>query len=1603
MNISGLNLFPHQTKHLEEKLASDVPEKRPNRATDNLAGSPPTGHKNKFIETGRKKLLSLFIKGEATKKFTNNPMAAFHWQKEDALLGADLNEGPVLSPEGLLINKQVVRRLALSLHKALDNALPEVPTKISDQKDKLSKAFFEIYASAYPLKTDSSKKLPTETEVTLAVREGFAGAEKVLKKLATELGKKGNVAGAIEYMKLAESCANWEQSASAVKARPIQDAVPKQKVKGMENIAPALNRAKSGAIPKHVEENPPSDDATEKVLTNQATDNLAGSVPTDHKNKSGDTGGKKWASIFKKRKAAKTSPNNPIAALNWKKEKALPASFTSGPVFRLEDLSIDRPLLRSLVVSLDNALPEVPEVPKVSPGVSENFFRQKENLSKAFFEIYASAYPLHTDFSKKHDPAAVTEGTLALAVRDGFADAAKSAKKLAAALSNEGHVAEAEKYSALAKLCVELKRAHLSAGAPHILDEFAKQEVTKIEKIVPGLNRAESGAIIEKSKGASFWVKGGQLFRLKLGGGFSKTDTLLVDDDKDLNYWTLYNGHFKVGLKEKVTKIFAKRDGSSGSGKIGATFGPTYKETATLPEMVKMTAVREADNSFAWSAGRMRRKRDRWMRGLEKSMANPIRLIQRSKNIPLYLSQRKVAKGAFNQDVMALFAEKFDGDKNGALTTLIKGAYPSATTSLAAKETLMSPMTYVPRPPEPAGATGYRPGREGWAHKAFDMGVELSKELETRDPNGGKLKASIEAEGERRRFDLERLKGSHAFLDIAYNKDREEPIRLFREMENAENHDDRLHLYREVNELISPRSAGDVPADRANAWPAAFLKTRTSENPQETLAKVEKACALLEEKYLQLIEVAPKLRAARTHSNVDYLKDDIEAAFETISKEIWNSQHPSGSGKQPRLPKKTKQITTLLAQSYDAASLALGAIGLHLTILKNEALAKSHSNDQGLTDSINNANQAYKRVRELLDSVFLPISHDQLMRHSTIASPGISRKTEAKVALRVRAGAKLNFWEDAAHKLSKIPVLNWLDLGGGTMAVEVNNGLGTAFLDLAAKYTYSEHPNLGRCGHFLDINVTGGIQAPLLKEAMEKIPALLEKLIKKVNLKKTGVDKEKTADADKNIRMMIEKKLGPWMKTVARETYMEGGSGITGVQMRFHAFPNTLGSSKTLGFEWQYTRITKEELATLNATITARSGGIENLGGEVNVQTGQRTATPRLEFMGGDLSYHMMQFPGLDKILSSASTNEERKKLLDENPFVKSQFFSTEAILKIVKSHAKFLKSIEEGAVKKHYGFSMYHDEKYKKFLESAAEQAFYAGNGDVDPEKVPESIYKRMTKQYASDDAIWHAKAKLWQDLYIRRTGISPITGERISDMDESEKPSEVDVRVDYFLNNPEGQEILDAYCNILRTYREANASLMVNEGYQLTLREPGTAKKTVGGQPDKPEFGGSEFETKFDTESEYSTTSETSVSDTESEYDTEFESVPGSPMHAAPVPETPMSEATPETSMSETAPKTISKVGGENKKILSEISENVMRSQLTRIGKQSKPASSNSASSTDLSVALTENPSRSHPSNGNIKIKSQLNAFDKRNAKESGFKKGAAEGLTAAVYLPR
>jgi len=204
------------------------------------------------------------------------------------------------------------------------------------------------------------------------------------------------------------------------------------------------------------------------------------------------------------------------------------------------------------------------------------------------------------------------------------------------------------------------------------------------------------------------------------------------------------------------------------------------------------------------------------------------------------------------------------------------------------------------------------------------------------------------------------------------------------------------------------------------------------------------------------------------------------------------------------------------------------------------------------------------------------------------------------------------------------------------------------------------------------------------------------------------------------------------------------------------------------------------------------------------------------------------------------------------------------------------------------------------------------------------------------------------------------------------------------------------------MRTYREANASLMVNEGYQLKLREPGTVKKTVGGQPDKSKFAESEFDTEteydtestteYDSESEYDTESEF-ASDTEFEYDMKYESLPGGQMH-----ETPVLATAPKIPLPETAPETIFKAGGENKKNHSETSENAMRSQLVRMGKQSKLASSKSASSSDSSVALIEKPSTSRSS----KRDGLLKFFGKKSAKENGFKKGAAGGMTAAL-LPR
>ncbi len=1194
-----------------------------------------------------------------------------------------------------------------------------------------------------------------------------------------------------------------------------------------------------------------------------------------------------------------------------------------------------------------------------------------------------------------------------MAVRDGFADAAKNAKKLAKALRSAGHKGPAEKYAALAELCVALKRAHLAAGARHILEEFTQQEVKRIEKVVPGLNRGMSGALIETSKGASALVKAGRLGRAKVGGGYQKTDTLLMDEDKDLNYWIVNSANLLGGVVTKVQHIFTTNNGTSHMGKLGFAFGPTYKETGTLSEIIKMMTVREADNSFFRSAGPKRRAIDRGMRRLEKGMGRLSRITQRSTNLPLYLSQRKVMKGAFNQDVMALFAEKFDGgNENGALTTLIKGAYPSARTSLTANETnettdttLMSPMAYVPRPPEPAGATGFRRGREGVAYQGVEINVEVKDQSETlTSPVGKRLRSIMEAGVGRRQFGLERLKVSHAFLDVTYSKDITASIRLLKDMENAGNHVVRTHLYRMVNEGISGIKEGDVLAEPGEVWPAAFLKTLKtsgSENPQETLEKVKTACDKLKNNYLQLIEAGSILRAARNHPGDD-MKMKAEAAFETISKEIWGGQHPNGSGKPQRPPKTTSQITTFLAQSYDAVSLALGAVGVHLAILKNVTLPELDANDQVGFDSIDAANKAYKEVRELMNGFSLPISHDQLMRHSTIVSPSVSRKKEVKVGYHLRAGAKLNPFEALAKRLSNIPGLGWVDLGRGTMILEVNNGVGTAFVDVGVKYTCSQHPNLGRGGHFIDITLKGGMQAPFLGEVLKKMPDFLKTIMKKAKLNPADTGEEKTAGVDKNLSMMIASKLGAAVETLAKEAYMEGGLAA-GVQIRFHAFPNTLGSSKTLGFGLQYMRFFTEEQLAVNGTLNINNGGVENLGGEANFQTGQRIVNPQFEYLGKDLSYHMLQFAGLDKILNSASTPKERKKLLDENPFVKSQFFSNKTIFEMVKNHAKFLESTKNGPVKKHYGFYMYHDKNYEGFLKSAAEQAFYADPGNMDPKNAPaESIYDRMTKNYASVKDVISAETELaGKQVFAKNLDLfDKITGK---DIESKKPPSEVDVRVDYFLNNPDGQKILAAYCEIVRTYKEANASLMVNEGYRLQLREKGTVRKpdTLGpvseaseleilapdsergssGVPESPEsetMVGSASDTEDESDTEYFDALNISVAEDESDTEDEPVDAPSNQTHKTPVPE----------------------AVEENKENLSENSKDVikdvMQGELLRKGRPStsKSVNLNTASSPDSSAALTEKSSRGRSSAGNNLRK----LLGMNNAKESGVNKGAA-----------
>lgn len=1074
---------------------------------------------------------------------------------------------------------------------------------------------------------------------------------------------------------------------------------------------------------------------------------------------------------------------------DWK-----PAEHTPhAPMFDPQDLRIDTDVLMYLARELANALPATRD--KVA-------LEYKDRLNAVFMKLFTDA---HAARGVPHSPAA--EAALALAARDGFAEAAKLARKLAKTFDGGNHGAcDAARCSALAELCVALKRAHLAAGARHILDAFVQREAAKLSEVVPGFVQKRSGSQLSKSKGISAFLRIGPVGSVLAGGGVSKTGRIRLDDDLDFDRLTEWRAHLGLGWKIGIGSSIAFIKKALVSGKLGGGLGSGYRKSASFVNLLKSDTVREADNAFARSAAPARRGRDAALRKLEQAAAAPARTYHRSHDIPFYLSQEKVAKGAFNRDLMLLFAQKVDGAADGRLAKLIGRAFPGHDENDVDGKPV-SPMTYVPV--NDTGGTTGRHGRERLPFKAVNMEFSATAHSKSRLPFGYRWRAGAVLAGEWRKLGLEKLHPSHVLLDAAYNKNIGQSLRMLRELENAPGYAARLHLYREGNRLVSSDSEGDKTQ---SGWPAAFLDTHGCTDRAARLRMIEEACARLAEKYRRLVAAAGTLNAARNHLGGDRnfdaeLKARMQSSFDMINNEIWGGGYvPEGgwrkSNRRPDLSDR-EEVVRLLAGSYDAVSLALGAAGAHLTMLKLAMADGGGPRSEKEAQRLAAADYAYRNTRELLDAVDLPVSHERLFRQSAIVLSSSSRKAEVKGSMGATGGFKANVPEAALNAIG-------MD-GDESVNVTVSNSAGSVGVDVSVSYQDTTHPNPGREGKFIDITAKAGAGFPIA--SIVQNAATVFRRMEKASGRGAGRGTTLPEDAAQPPQAGFDvRKLIADIKSVGMESSL-----CADVSIRLHAFPQEekkgQGAGSGYRMNLQYVRFARGTHTGVGVEAGV-GGGLVHVGGEITARTEETASSPELELMGRDLGYHMLQLPLLDDVLRSDPEEPSAEVLaarLNADTYLKHRYFGNNIILRMVKAHAKFLdddaaKGDDSGkSGQQDYDFSFYHQQRYADLLSTAAANAHHAPGSEA-TSPAPGSILERMNAPHLSLDELAQAKKKLKAKLSLPR-GHAGL--------------SDTDIRMRYFLADPNGRKIFDAYRQIVQTYKDANAALTLNGGYKMHLRD--------------------------------------------------------------------------------------------------------------------------------------------------------------------------------------
>lgn len=848
----------------------------------------------------------------------------------------------------------------------------------------------------------------------------------------------------------------------------------------------------------------------------------------------------------------------------------------------------------------------------------------------------------------------LSSSELGLKLRDGFASASQEARRLARSIPSRDPNAKqlALTYRCYSALFTELKRIHLTAAAPHVMDEYVQRKAATLKKLVPTIGDRVSGSNIISNRriGADHAFGPGTL-----GGALGANRFLLIDDDTETNFWKTYGGYAYGGVGGKLA-----RWGGKLTGKLGLEGSRTYFETESLEDTLRLVANLDANQSPQRSAGPNHRKGSRTFRSIFNQFAKNAlgRNYEPPAGAPSFLHDKKLTKG-YNYAKLNLIALALDELTEGhSLSELIAAAYPSAASVARVMMECDAPLPENPIHRTVPLSEPFCQGLVGIKNVSAGAKAFLGKSSARNGLVEGEMGVSIEGNWNTMQIDARMARFSHEILDPAHHRDLAQTLKLHRQLEShsggaARNGGSpRLFLYEKMKRELQGNEAegpSRVPWEGCDedcyggivSISRGLLEAISSPDSAKLRAAAS-ACKRLSADYLSFLDDAARVMAKRDRRTPTHLVSALERerleAFQRINDRIWNGAYPGGSAKALKDPRK------LVAQSHDAAGLALGYAGIYLAVLKREMSTRPHLQTQENLAAIEQADSAYHDARQLLDRAYLPMKKEAIASYGIFEEAGLWRKHICSGKATARMGADLGFLSAATKGKANTPG-----------AISITNEAGQVVLSGEATYQNQvSHPNGARVGQFVVLNLTLTGGAPLLGAHLRKgVLSALKKVYR-------GAD---VAQVEHHASDIVRQLQG---------VVLDQTDGVS-IVLKLRKAP---GGQK---YQVQYLRVLANKDSGFRATVPIPTPtGIVNL----NLSTTDSVQSTMFEVAGPDLGYLVLQHKKLLELLEkeNRSPSSSLSDLFMHDGRMKNRYFGfSSTIVDVVKEYVHFREALEPG------------------------------------------------------------------------------------------------------------------------------------------------------------------------------------------------------------------------------------------------------------------------------------------------------------------------------------